>query len=201
VQDHPRLTLTGVTRAGLPASVDDRGVHVAGQDQGLPDRALGQQGLTARLVGTTRQDATGVGRSAAAGLLVTFAVPLSGAPQLPGVPSGNRRYLGSALVGGAGAVVAAADLPAVVLPQLPPPPAGSATSVVLPGSTGASPPAPGLPAAPQAVPGPVTAPPLQRVLSWLPLPDLQEVALLLLVVPLGMLVLWRAGAALGRRTA
>jgi hypothetical protein len=47
----------------------------------------------------------------------------------------------------------------------------------------------------------VTAPPLRRFAGWLPLPDLQEVALLLLVVPLTLLVLWRAGTALGRRLA
>lgn len=202
VRDHPLLTLSGVTLAGVPASVDDRGVHVAGQDQALPDRTLAQQGLTARVLTATRQDASGVARSAAAGLLVTFELPLSGAPQLPGVPSLNRSYLGSALVGGAGAVVAAADLPALELPQLPPPPAGSASAVVLPPTGGsAGPPVLALPAVPRTGQPPVAAPPLRRVVAWLPLPDLQQVALLLLVVPLGLLVLWRAGTALGRRTA
>jgi hypothetical protein len=201
VRDVPRLTLTGVTVAGQPVAVDDRGVHVVGQDQSLPNGALAQQGLTARLLSTSRQDAKGTARSAAAGLLVTFSVPVSGAPQLPGVPSANRAYLGSALLGGAGVAVAAADLPALQLPQLPPAPAGSAAAVVLPASRGAGPPGVALPVPPGSAPPPATAPALRRLADWLPLPDLREVALLLLVVPLALLVLWRAGTALGRRAA
>jgi hypothetical protein len=42
---------------------------------------------------------------------------------------------------------------------------------------------------------------VRRVASWLPLPDLHAVALVLLVVPLALLVLWRATTALARRTA
>lgn len=202
VRDHPRLTVSGVTFAGQAASLDDRGVHVAGQDAALPNQALAQQGLTARLLFTSRQDARGVARSAAAGLHLTFSVPVSGAPQVPGAPSLNRTYLGSVLIGGAGAVVAAAELPALDLPQLPPAPSGSASAAVLPGA-GPLPAAP-LPAdgsrAPSVSADPAARPAARPVAYWLPMPDLGAVALLLMVVPLGLLVVWRASARVARRT-
>jgi hypothetical protein len=200
VRDRPTLTLTGVTLAGQPASVDDRGVHVAGQDQALPDRALAAQGLAVRLLSTSRQDVRGAARSAAAGLLVSFSAPVSGAPQVPGVPSANRSYLGSALIGGAGAAVAAAALPSLALPELPPPAPGSASALLPPPRLLPSVPAPGdRPGATGPAPAPVLG--VRRVASWLPLPDLQAVALVLLVVPLALLVEWRATTALARRTA
>jgi hypothetical protein len=201
VRDHPRLTLSGVTLAGQAASVDERGVHVAGQDARVPNETLAAQGISARLLSTSQQDAKGVARSAAAGLLLTFSVPVSGVPQVPNAPSFNRDYLGSVLVGGAGAVVAAADLPALDLPALPPAPAGSATSAVLPG-TGPRPASLGQGTPAQA---PVDIAPrddraTSRVASWLPLSDLSTVALLLMVVPLALLTLWRGTVRLTRRT-
>jgi hypothetical protein len=202
VRDRPRLTLGVVTFNGQSASVDDRGVHVAGQDASAPNQALAAQGLTARLVTTSRQDARGAARSAAAGLLVTFSVPVAGLPQVPGVPSLNRAYVGSALIGGAGAAVAAAELPALDLPQLPPAPRGSATDVVLPGTGARTPDAVALPPLGPGPPAGVTLPQprLTPVVSWFPLTDLSALALVLMVVPLALLAAWRGGAWLGRRT-
>lgn len=206
VHDVPEVTVLGVSFAGQSASIDSRGVHVAGHDQGLPDRQLAQQGLAVRLIGTGRQDIAGAARSTAGGLLLTFSVPVRGVPDtVPGIPTANRTYLGTVTVGGAGAVVAASTPGSLTLPALPPPAAGSAGAVFpaapsLPGTPPGA--ALALPSVAGAQP-PTTAqppglPPLARL--GLQTPDLRTLALLLALVPLALLALWRAAVRLTWRT-
>lgn len=215
VKDAPRLTVTGVTFNGSAASIDDTGVHVPGQDAGLPDRQLEQQGVSVRLVGTSRQDATGAGRSAAAALQLTLTAPVSGVPNVvPGLPTVNRTYLGTVLVGGAGAAVAASREAALELTPLPPlPPDSAAAAVLAPDSTTTATGDTGTVGLPAQLPGVVAAPAasgasapqvaapvaVRPVATWLPLPGLRAVALLLLVLPLALLVAWRGGLWLVRR--
>jgi hypothetical protein len=195
VRDHPRVTVTGVTVAGQAATVDDSGVHVAGSTAGSPVAALEQQGLQVRLLGASRQDRPGAVRSAAGGLLVSVSVPVTGAPQLvPGLPGINRRYVGSVLVGGAGAVVAAGAGAGIDL-VLPPPavPGSPAAHVVPPHLT----PPQSLPGAAQGGSGsfgPKVVGAADRVSGVLlyPFASVRAAALLLLFLPLLMLGLWRA---------
>ena len=198
VKDRPSVTVSGVTVAGEAASIDDSGVHLAGTDVGSPVPALVQQGLEVRLLGASRQDRPGAVRSAAGGLLVSVSVPVSGVPQLlPGLPSVNRRYVGSVLVGGAGAVVAAAVETGVdlVLPPVAPP--GSAAEHVVPPLL-PPPAAVGVPpvAVPETnLPAPSVVGERVRGVLLYPLASLRGVALVLLVLPLLMLAWWRAAVA------
>jgi hypothetical protein len=207
VKDRPALTLSGVALAGQPASIDDTGVHVAGRSAPLPTAALAQQGLTVALLGTSKQDAVGIGRSAAAGLLLTFSAQVSGVPQtLPGIPSADRSYLGSITIGGAGAVVAAGLDPGLALAGLPPAPAGSSVAQLLRSQAGSSTSgalgsvaAASTPRGGTARPGVAAQPTTVPLAGWLPLPDLRTAALLLMLLPLALLITWRGTALLTRR--
>ena len=102
VTDRPRIELTGVTFAGLAASIDADGVHVlsASANRSRPERCPSR--ASTYTIGTTKTDATGAGaRSTAGGLQVTFSVPVQGVPPVvPGLPGANRTYLGQLTVGG-----------------------------------------------------------------------------------------------------
>ncbi len=135
ISDGSSVTVSGVTIAGTPGVIDDKGLHFAGQgddaallnaaNDGL-EAALSAAGLTVRLVGVTLQRDGKVQHSTAAGLLVDFEQVVTGAPPMPNlpcpvpdpnfpcvaIPNPNRRYFGSALFGGA-ATVAYADVDAV----------------------------------------------------------------------------------------
>jgi hypothetical protein len=134
-------------------------------------------------------------RSAAGGLLVQVSVPVSGVPQLvPGLPGANRRYVGSVLVGGAGAVVAAGSETGLdlALPPLAVP--GSPAAYLAPPVTAARPVTAALPAARELGQGaPVVAPPAVRLPGVLlyPLASVRAVMLALAVVPLLLLASWR----------
>ena len=104
----PHVVASGVTLAGTPVELGS-----------TPVPGLAQRGLSVRLLGTESAAA----RSGATGVRVDVSVPVSGtgAP-VPGVPTLDRTYVGSFVLGQV-AVVAARDgafeLPALPLPQLP----------------------------------------------------------------------------------
>jgi hypothetical protein len=203
VRDRPRVTVTGVTVAGQEATLDDAGVHVAGTGAGTPVAALVQQGLEVRLLGASRQDRPGAVRSAAGGLLVSVSVPVTGAPQLvPGLPGVNRRYVGSVLVGGAGAVVTAGAGTGIDLVLPPPAVPGSPAAHVVPPYVAPPQALPGVPQAGGGSFGPKVAGATGRVAGALlyPFASVRAAALLLLVLPLLMLALWRAYVARTWRT-
>jgi hypothetical protein len=123
--DSPRATVTGVTVAGVPARVDDSGIHVAGHDGPSLTQRVAQQGVDIRTVGVTRNDSGSVARSEATGLVVTFSLPVSGLPyvpnplpspfdQVPGV-NGNGTYVGHVTLGAVGAVAGANSEPVFAL--------------------------------------------------------------------------------------
>ena len=117
----PRVTASGATVAGTPVAITSTP---------LPD--LAQQGLAVRLVGASADGA----RSGATGLRVDMSVPVdgTGAPA-PGLPSPDRTYVGSFVLGQV-SVVAARDeslrLPDAVLPALPSTAAPAAAPSALP---------------------------------------------------------------------
>jgi hypothetical protein len=194
VVDRPSITVTGATVGGQAVTVDDTGVHALGTHVPLAVPELAQQGLEVRLLGASRQDRPGAVRSAAGGLLVAVSVPVSGAPQLvPGLPSLNRRYVGSVLLGGAGAVVSAGVEAGLVLPPPPTPVAGSPAQVLTPPYA----PVPPIPPLGGRIPtgastGPsVASGPNVETVAFLPLASLRGVALALLVLPLLLFLLWR----------
>jgi len=76
--DRPQVTITGVTVAGVPAQIDDKGVHVAGQNGPSLSQQVAQQGVDIRTVGAQRNDSAALARSQATGLIVTFSLPVSG---------------------------------------------------------------------------------------------------------------------------
>jgi hypothetical protein len=123
--DHPQVTITGVTVAGVPAQIDDKGVHVAGQNGPSLTQRVAQQGVDIRTVGTQRNDTTALARSQATGLIVTFSLPVSGLPYVPNpLPSpfdavpgvnGNGTYVGYVALGSVGAVAGANAQPTFAL--------------------------------------------------------------------------------------
>ena len=117
--DRPDITVSGVTVAGQAATIDDRGIHIAGQQGPSLSQRLARQGISIRTVGADRSDTATAGRSDATGLAVDFAVPVSGLPyipnplpplpppldqipQLPGV-NANGTYVGHVTLGAVGA--------------------------------------------------------------------------------------------------
>ena len=117
--DRPSVTVSGVTVAGQTASIDDRGVHVAGNEGPSVSQQLEQAGVRVRLIGAHRDDTANGARSDATGLEIEVALPVSGlpyvpnplptlpppfdqVPQLPGV-NGNGTYLAHVTVGAVGA--------------------------------------------------------------------------------------------------
>src|SRR5205807_4052444 len=123
--DHPQVTVTGVTVAGVPAQIDDKGVHVAGQNGPSLTQRVAQQGVDIRTVGTQRNDTTSLARSEATGLIVTFSLPVSGLPYVPNpLPSpfdavpgvnANGTYVGYVTLGAVGAVAGANAQPTFAL--------------------------------------------------------------------------------------
>jgi hypothetical protein len=199
--DRTQVAVADVTVAGQAASIDDQGVHVLGVHQAAAVPALTQQGLDVRLIGTDRADAVGAARSTAGGLRVTVSVPVRGVPAVvPGAPGANRTYLGTLVVGGVGAAVALGTADGPLLSALPPAAPSSLAAVLLPSRN-----VPGV-AAGAALPGAMSpggvavAPaPLASRRRLLPDPDLRTVALMMAVVPPGLLLLWRGLVAVRRR--
>ncbi|MDQ1699830.1 MAG: hypothetical protein QOG34_1693 [Frankiaceae bacterium] len=158
--DHPRITVTGVTVAGQPASIDGDGIHIAGQNGPSLAQQVAQQGVTLRTVGVNRSDATRSARSDATGLAIGFSVPVSGLPYIPNpfpppfdaVPgvNANGTYVGTITLGSAGAVAAGQTQPGFDL-------GGIITPVTTAGTT--APPVTVPPAAPGSPPQAVTAKP------------------------------------------
>jgi hypothetical protein len=193
VTDRPRIELTGVTFAGLAASVDADGVHVLGVNQSLPTGTLSSQGIDIRTIGTTKTDVTGGARSTAGGLQVTFSVPVQGVPPVvPGLPGANRTYLGQLTVGGVGAAVAVGAPDGPLLSGLPAPPPGSLADRLVPmrrlGASSTSPVGAGDAMPSSTTPIAVATSPRR---STLPQPDLRLLAMLLAIVPTSLLVGWR----------
>lgn len=202
VHDVPAVVAAGVTVAGESASLDQDGLHAAGQHAQSAVQQLAAAGLSLRLLGATRHDGTGSARAAAGGLEITVTHAVAGLPVLPNAPSANRTYVGSVLLGGAGAAALAGDETSLVLGELPP--VGPVESrvgppVSTPAATGGPVLAPGRP--PQLPVGGATTYPVVvgrfRLggLTW----DLRPVALALAVVPLALLLLWRGGVGLTLR--
>jgi hypothetical protein len=167
--DSPHIVVSGVTVAGVPARIDERGIHVAGNDgPGLTQR-VAQQGVDVRLVGVQRTDAGSLARSEATGLAVTFSLPVSGLPyvpnplpapfdQVPGV-NANGTYVGYLTLGAVGAVAGANAQPSFALggsfPLTPPAARGPADTAL------ADNPLLGAPGATAPVRAPAVSPPVR----------------------------------------
>ncbi|HVA60895.1 MAG TPA: hypothetical protein VNG13_10240 [Mycobacteriales bacterium] len=151
--DHPTVTVAGVTVAGQPATIDQSGIHVMGRDGPSLARALVSQHVTIREIGITRSDTTGFARSTASGLEVDFTVPaddqrIPPPPQLPGaiqsicamtgfpcgIPNPAATYVGSMTLGAVG--VAASTEPGLDFSLSFPLPALTATTTSGAGSAG-----------------------------------------------------------------
>jgi hypothetical protein len=125
--DHPSIAVAGVTFAGQAASIDDRGVHVVGNDGPSVSRRLAQHGIAVRTVGVRRHDTSTGARSDATALGVDVEIPIDGVPyipnplppfpppfdqvpQLPGV-NANGVYVAHVTLGAVGAAVGAGRQP------------------------------------------------------------------------------------------
>jgi hypothetical protein len=200
--DHPSVEVVGVTLAGQAATVDDKGVHVAGQTAGQTAQSLADQGLSIRLLGTSQQDGLGAARSAAAGLEVRVSVPVKGAPTLPGLPGLDRVYVSTVLFGGVGVAATASSSLGLDL-TMPPLPATTPLTRHLTPSVVPRQVTPDLGVTQRAgetpssgALAPLLAVPVAHVLSF----DLTAVARALAIVPLAILVLWRLRVTWRRRT-
>jgi hypothetical protein len=179
----PHVVASGVTVAGTPVELGS-----------TPVPALAQRGLSVRLLGTESAAA----RSGATGVRVDVSVPVSGSgAPVPGVPTLDRTYVGSFVLGQV-AVVAARDgsfeLPALPLPQLPATGPPLQQQPALPVPVDAAP--PGSNPWPPAVLS--HQPPVTVVLRAFQLDDL-DLADLYAVLALGALVGLVASRALTRR--
>lgn len=136
--DAPHVTATGATLLGRALDLG-----------ALPVPALAQRGLSVRLVGTD----TGPGRSGATGLRLDLTQPVRGigAP-VPGLPSLDRSYVASVVLGQV-SVVAAPDLSLTL-----PPSARPALPRNAPPLAPAVPVRPAVPVAAPALPAPGTQP-------------------------------------------
>jgi len=206
--DTPHIVVSGVTIAGVAASIDERGIHVAGAQGPALAQRVAQQGFDIRTISVTRNDGRGVARSEATGLVISFSVPVSGLPyipnpapspfdQVPGV-NGNGTYVGRVTLGAVGAVAGANAEPVFGLGVFPlgAPPDAAAPSA----PDAAAPPVSGAPAV--AAPGqaPQVSPPARLFHAFLD-GFTTDLADLYAVLALGIGVLfvgWRGIAALRR---
>jgi hypothetical protein len=215
VSDRPNIVVSGVTVAGVPASIDAGGIHVAGQDGPALGQKLTEHGITVRSIGATRSDGSGAARSDATGVEIDFSLPVSGTPyipnplpppfdQVPGVDA-NGTYVGRLTLGSVGAAAALNLTPTFNLggfglapvagtpgtPGIPGTPGRA--GVALPGSTGLT--APGQP--PQVANG---SPGLFRaLLDSLSRRDGETIYLVIALGTVGMFLAWRGGVAWRRR--
>ena len=207
--DVPHITISGVTVAGAPASIDDTGIHVAGHNGPKLSQRVAQSGFSLRTVGAARHDTSTVARSDANGLEVDFAVPVSGLPyvpnplpapfdQIPGV-NANGNYVGHLTLGAVGVVAGANAEPAFnlggisPLPMMTPGgplPAGTTRNAALGASA----------AAPPAVAAPQIAPQRSILRGFLDgwTTDLADLYAVLALGTGALFVGWRATAALRR---
>ena len=221
--DHPNVTVSRVTVAGHPATIDDDGVHVDGADGPSVRRQLDRSGVAIRTVGVQRADTRRVGRSDATGLAVDVVLPVSGVPyipnplpplpppfdQIPPLPgiNANGRYLAHITLGSVGAVAGIGVEPTFDLGDATGTPAApaargggqrAATGTPPPGGTdlvdGLSAPAPESP--------PAVAPPqslLGRFEDVLSKAQLEALYAVLALGSVGLFVGWRATVLLRRR--
>ena len=149
-----RLAVGSATVAGVPVTIDESGVHAAGQGTGLGpaedaqeqvDQALAAAGLSVRAVGVTRTVEGRSGYADSGGLRIE-----ARSPDLPGGVAANAVTVTVGRVTVTGSSTEALTVPAVEVPPVtgqPGVPATTTTTTVLPG--GAAPPPTGpVPAAP-----------------------------------------------------
>ena len=159
--DAAHITVNNVTVAGVAAQIDERGIHVAGQNGPELTQRVAQQGIDIRTVGTDHTDSGSLARSEATALSLTFSLPVSGVPYIPNpLPSpfdavpgvnANGTYVGYVTIGAVGAVAGANAEPAFALggafplSSVPSAPAGSNAAIAdnpllgLPASTPGAP--------------------------------------------------------------
>ncbi|HEU5034987.1 MAG TPA: hypothetical protein VFT62_09560 [Mycobacteriales bacterium] len=151
----PSITVSGVTFAGKSASIDGRGVHVAGVDGPAANRELAQRGVVVRTVGVHHSGAANGARSDATALSIDVALPVKGLPYIPDpVPAlpppfdqiphsgvnANGTYVGQITLGAVGAAVGIGQEPTFNLGgagQVPP--ASTGSSAPLPATGGPAP--------------------------------------------------------------
>ena len=206
--DSPHIVVTGVTVAGVPAQIDERGIHVAGKDGPALTQRVSQQGVDVRLVGVQRTDAGSLARSEATGLAVTFSLPVSGLPyvpnplpspfdQVPGV-NANGTYVGYLTLGAVGAVAGANQQPSFAL--------GGGFPLSTPASTGstdnaiADNPVLGVPGATAPVQAPQVSPPVRFLRGALDgfTTDLSRLYAVLALGTAALFIGWRASVAVRR---
>lgn len=195
---HPLVTVAGVTVNGQAATLDQKGLHVAGQDVDVTEQELAQQGIAVRLLGQSSTQGVGSARVFAGALEVVLTRPVSGAPSVPGLPGLDRVYVTTVLLGGTGIAGAASDSGSLALPPVvsgPP----SAVALLPPVSQRqlVTPPVAARVEAPRASGGP--RPLLMRPVALVERFDLSDVALALLVLPTSLLLLWRGRVELRAR--
>jgi hypothetical protein len=218
--DHPSITVTGVEVAGQAASIDNSGVHLAGNNGPSVSQELAAKGVAVRTVGVHRSDTTTGRRSDATGLEIDVQVPVAGVPyipnpvpalpppfdqipQLPGV-NANGTYVAHVTLGAVGAAAGVGSEPTFDLGgvgQLPVPP--GATTVVPPGAV-----APtgrdlvaslGSPQQPAPDLAPATPPALRGFVDELSRHALLTLYAVLALGTVGLFTGWRATVVLRRR--
>ena len=136
------LDISGVTVAGVPAKITDKGLVLASpsgsgplaqQQQAQANGLIQELGLEARVLPfEADEDREGVGAASVGGVQIEFARDLSGLPSIPG-PVGdldpNGTYTGSFLLGPTAALGVAATFPLAEVPVVPVDPGTAAPGV------------------------------------------------------------------------
>lgn len=181
-------TVSGATVAGVPVTIDERGVHVAGSGQPIPSQvqdtvnsALASLGMTVTLIGPNKTITAGTARYVASTLVIIWTPPQS--------PNPHEKIV--IAFGGASVTAAAAPGFAFPVPGLLPPPSQPTlpAEVGLPAHVGQQvEPGTGIGVTPPTgrVPAPVTAPFPAATTAFAALPG---------ALAIGWLVAWVALAA------
>ena len=145
-----QLTVGSATVAGVPVTIDEEGVHAAGQGTGLGpvqdaqdqvEQALAAAGVSARAVGVTRTVEGRTGYADTGGLRITLRTP-----DLPGGVAANALTVTVGKVTATGTSTEALDVPVVTVPPVVETPGVPPTTSTVTVTTGATGPLPGAPA-------------------------------------------------------
>jgi len=215
---HPKVIVSGVTVAGHTATIDDKGVHIDGNNAGALGQRIAQQGVSIRTLGVQHRHTRNGSRSEALGLRVDVAVPVSGVPYIPNplppfpppfdpIPAlpgvnANGTYVGHLTIGAVGAAAGIGSEPIFGPGSTPPVDSGRK-----PGEVGSSPQQPSAPlggddlvdnlaSLASAAPSVATGTPVLR--GFIDLVSKNQIETLYAVLALGSLALfvgWRAGVA------
>jgi hypothetical protein len=220
---HPHISVSGITVAGQQATIDEAGLHIAGQQGPALTQKVVQRGIDIRSVGVHRSGSRQGARSDATGLRVQLSIPVAGVPyvpnplppfpppfdQIPTLPgvNANGTYLAEITLGAVGAAAGVGIEPRFDLGGVGSVPPTHPRPGAVPPRTSGTPPLAGNDlvgdlAGTAAAPPPAVATPAPAITRAFDVLSREALENLYAVIALGTTLLflgWRAAAVLRRR--